>query len=111
MTGSAGQQRVPLDFIRNFPVPVPPLNEQRVLLGFIATEEQHHQQAIDQTANEIRLILEYRDRLISDVVTGQIDVRGWQPAPDDESDTESLTVFSEADENGETLDDEEISDV
>lgn len=111
MTGSAGQQRVPLDFIKNFPVPVPPLNEQRVLLDFIDKEEQYYQQIIDQTANEITLIREYRDRLISDVVTGQIDVCGWQPEPDDENDADILATLSEADENGESLDDEEVSDV
>ncbi len=106
MTGSAGQQRVPLDFIRNFPVPVPPLNEQRVLLGVIATEEQHHQQAIDQTAKEIRLILEYRDRLISDVVTGQIDVRGWQPANPIPEDEESIDVLVNTEDDSEIGEDD-----
>ncbi len=59
---------------------------------------------------EIELIREYRDRLISDVVTGQIDVRGWQPKPDDENDAEVLAALSEADENGESLDEEEGND-
>ena len=39
--------------------------------------------AIERTEQEIALIREYRDRLIADVVTGQVDVRSWQPGPDD----------------------------
>lgn len=79
MTGSAGQKRVPLDFIKNFPAPLPPLAEQQTLLEFIAREEARFQEAIRQTTAEIKLVLEYRNRLISDIVTGQLDVRGWQP--------------------------------
>lgn len=101
MTGSAGQQRVPLDFIKNFLVPVPPLNEQGVLLDFIDKEEQYYQQIIDQTANEITLIREYRDRLISDVVTGQIDVRGWQPADPIPGDEESIDVLVNTEDDSE----------
>ncbi len=40
-------------------------------------------EAITRTEDEIKLIREYRDRLITDVVTGQVDVRGWQPGPED----------------------------
>jgi type I restriction enzyme S subunit len=45
--------------------------------------------------SEIKLIREYRDRLITDVVTGQMDVRGWKPTPDDivsDDDLASLDV-------------------
>ena len=104
-------QNIGADKYANLYVPLPPLKEQLVILGFIGAEQQPLNTAIRRTEREIVLIREYRDRLISDVVTGQIDVRGWQPEPDDESDTESLTVLSEADENAESLDDEEVSDV
>lgn len=91
---------------------VPPLNEQLVILQQVNKEIAPINAGIETLLKEIELIREYRDRLISDVVTGQIDVRGWQPKPDDESDTESLTALSEMDENGESLnDDEEVSDV
>ena len=42
---------------------------------------------------EIKLIREYRDRLIADVVTGQVDVRGWMPGPDDTVNEEDLAVL------------------
>ena len=38
---------------------------------------------IAQAEEEIRLMREYRDPLISDVVTGQVDVRGRTPGPHD----------------------------
>lgn len=64
-------------------VPVPPLDEQRNICRWIADECQPLDDAIIRTEEEITLIREYRDRLITDVVTGQVDVRGWQPGPED----------------------------
>ncbi|MDZ7622024.1 MAG: hypothetical protein U5O69_06430 [Candidatus Competibacteraceae bacterium] len=87
------------------------MNEQKQICAHIAAEFAPTNESIAATEREIALIREYRDRLISDVVTGQIDVRGWQPEPDDENDAEVLAALSEADENGESLDDEEVSDV
>ena len=40
------------------------------------------------------MIREYRDRLIADVVTGQVDVRGWQPGPDDVVDDAALAALA-----------------
>ena len=93
-------------------VPFCSLNEQNQIAEHLDAELEFANAAESRVGDEIKLILEYRDRLISDVVTGQIDVRGWQLELDDESDTEPLTTLSEADENGESLDDdEEIGDV
>lgn len=88
-------------------IPLPRLNEQKKICAHIAAEFAPINESIAATKREIALIREYRDRLISDVVTGQIDVRGWQPEPDAENDTEILAALSEADENDETLDEEE----
>lgn len=49
---------------------------------------------------------EYRDRLIADVVTGQIDVRGWKPGPGDEIADEDLTILATT--NDSSLDDMDI---
>lgn len=82
MTGAAGQQRVPLDFVKNFIVPCPPLDEQRELLQWISDQTKEIDLAIGGARREIALVREYRDRLISDVVTGQVDVRAL-PVPAD----------------------------
>ena len=59
--------------------------------------------------SEISLIREYRDRLIADVVTGQVDVRNWVPGPDDEVADEDLAALAD-DENTNTEEDEPDGD-
>ncbi|RUL75352.1 restriction endonuclease subunit S [Dyella choica] len=83
MTGAAGQQRVPLDFVKNFRIALPPLDEQDQILSALQIATAEQDAVIERIWNEITLIREYRDRLIADAVTGQVDVRGWQPGPDD----------------------------
>jgi type I restriction enzyme S subunit len=76
MTGAAGQQRIPSDFLKNYPIGLPPIDEQLEVLEYIQEESAKIDRAITRAEHEIELIREYRSRLISDVVTGQIDVRG-----------------------------------
>ena len=83
MTGAAGQQRVPLGFVKNFGIALPPLDEQDRILGALQTATAEQDVAIERIRSEIALIREYRDRLIADAVTGQVDLRGWRPGPDD----------------------------
>lgn len=67
-----------------FPVALPPtVDEQQAIVAHIKTESAPLDDAITRTEEEITLIREYRDRLITDVVTGQVDVRGWQPDVED----------------------------
>lgn len=88
-----------------FPVVMPStLEEQRAILAHIKAESAPLDQAIEQALTEIRLIREYRDRQITDVVTGQVDVRGWVPGPDDvvaEEDLAALSGDEEIDTDGE----------
>lgn len=88
-----------------FPVVMPPtLEEQQAILAHIKAESAPLDQAIEQALTEIKLIREYRDRLIADVVTGQVDVRGWVPGPDDvvpEEDLAALGDDEEIDTDGE----------
>ena len=104
MTGAAGQQRVPLDFVKNFPIALPPLNEQDQILTALQTATAAQDAAIERIRSEIALVREYRDRQIADVVTGQVDVRGWVPGPDDvvaEEDLAALGGDEEIDTDGE----------
>ncbi len=88
-----------------FPVVMPPtLEEQQAILAHIKAESAPLDQAIEQALTEIKLIREYRDRLIADVVTGQVDVRSWVPGPDDvmaEEDLAALGDDEEIDTDGE----------
>lgn len=95
MTGAAGQQRVPLGFVKNFEIALPPLDEQDRILDALQTATAEQDVAIERIRSEIALIREYRDRLIADVVTGQVDVRGWQPGPDDVVDDAALAALGD----------------
>ncbi|WP_214785319.1 restriction endonuclease subunit S [Exiguobacterium sp. s183] len=56
-------------------VPLPPLEEQIEIVSFIKESISKIDSTISNTQREIDLIIEYKNRLISDVVTGKVDVR------------------------------------
>ena len=85
-------------------VPLPPVSEQVTICRWIEDECRPVNEAIARADDEIKLIREYRDRQIADVVTGQVDVRGWVPGPDDvvaEEDLAALGGDEEIDTDGE----------
>jgi len=53
----------------------PPIREQRAIVSFAERSIKYFNDVIDLTSCEITLLREYRTRLISDVVTGKLDVR------------------------------------
>jgi type I restriction enzyme, S subunit len=110
MTGAAGQQRVPLDFVKNFRIALPPLDEQDRILERLKSATHEQDTAIERIRSEIALIHEYRDRLIADAVTGQLDVRNWEPSPGDLIVTEDLTVLSGDDELHADVEDDDGDD-
>ena len=91
--------------VKALPMFLPPVEEQKLICDWIKSECRIFDDAIARTEEEIKLIREYRDRLIADVVTGQVDVRGWQPGPDDVVDDAELAALG--DENEEVTDEED----
>lgn len=74
-------------------LPEIPLDEQKEIAEYIAAEVAKIDNALPTFQKEIELLREYRTRLISDVVTGQIDVRDvvipeYTPEEDTEIDTD-----------------------
>lgn len=74
-------------------LPEIPLDEQKKIAEYIAAEVAKIDNALPTFQKEIELLREYRTRLISDVVTGQIDVRDvvipeYIPEEDTEIDTD-----------------------
>ncbi|GGA41154.1 hypothetical protein CYANOKiyG1_59480 [Okeania sp. KiyG1] len=65
--------------ISRFPIPFPPLNEQKEIALFIEKKSEKINRAIATIEKEIKLIQEYRTTLISETVTGKIDVRKYRP--------------------------------
>ena len=75
MYGSAGQKRVPEDFIKNLKHPIPILAEQRSIAVFLDHETGHIDVLTTKVYESISKLREYRTALISAAVTGKIDVR------------------------------------
>jgi len=80
---------------------VPPISEQVAIVACAERETQTLNTSISKLEHEISLLREYRTRLIADVVTGKLDVRGVK-VPDDETDV--------LPEDVETIDDVEAID-
>ncbi|MBU2805715.1 restriction endonuclease subunit S, partial [Acidithiobacillus ferridurans] len=78
MYGAGGQKRVPDEFVRNFKIRVPPIDEQRTIAAFLDTEIARIDALVQDAGNGINLLRERRMTLISDAVTGKIDVRDWK---------------------------------
>ena len=66
--------RMYTDDFFDIPIIKPPKEEQEKILSYIHTESAKVDEAIAKTEKEIELIQEYRTTLISDAVTGKIDV-------------------------------------
>ena len=85
--------------VKRLRFPVPGETEQLQIVAHVEAETAPINDAITRTEDEIKLIREYRDRLIADVVTGQVDVRGWQPGPDDVVNDAALAALGDDQED------------
>jgi type I restriction enzyme S subunit len=66
------------NLLKKMPVILPPLDEQLEIAKELDIKAEIFDQSISQAEKEISLIKEYQQSLISDAVTGKIDVRNWQ---------------------------------
>ena len=101
-----GQWDLSINKMKEIPFIVPPEDEQNAIVEYIPVAFAKYDEAITKLTEEVDILHELRNKLISDVVTGQIDVRDIE-VPDfeyveeteDESDDDS-------DEDGVTVDEE-----
>lgn len=75
MTGSAGQKRVPADFIRNFVIGLPSIAIQYKIIDYICLKTSQINRLICTKHKQLEFLKELCSTIISDVVTGKIDVR------------------------------------
>ena len=61
-----------------FPVAVPPLEEQSSIIDMLINKQKLIDHSIKGILSSIQKLKEYRQSLISEAVTGKIDVRDWQ---------------------------------
>lgn len=94
---SKGRWRMPAINFKNFGIPIPPIEEQRDIIQYIKEQENAINRLVEGIEKQIEFLKEYRTRLISDVVTGQMDVRGIEiPEYTPEEDTEDISDTEEA---------------
>jgi len=83
-TGAA-REGLTLNAIRSFMILLPPLSEQSAIIQNLNEATASIDSAIIRANREIKLLNEYRTRLIADVVTGKLDVREAAASLPDES--------------------------
>ena len=97
--------------LRAFPIMLPPLAEQKVILDEISRQSIGLDAAIDRAQREISLLREYRTRLTADVVTGKLDVRELAANLPDISDEPETLDDTEAPAEGDEPADGELDSV
>ncbi len=75
-TAKATVDSLRLPMLRNFAFAVPTLPEQSSIVRHIDKERARIDRALNRVQQQIRLLREYRTRLIADLVTGKLDVCG-----------------------------------
>lgn len=75
-TYGAKMPRASWDFISNLKCPLPPVAEQQAIADFLDKQISRIDIMVERIFQQIALIQEYRTALISEAVTGKIDVRG-----------------------------------
>ena len=82
MTGAAGQKRVTNSFIQNFFISFPTkLEEQDEIVHQIKLKQSSMDELIEKSKTQITFLKEYRTALISEAVTGKIDLRNQHEFP------------------------------
>ena len=68
------QRTLNFSWLNNSTIPIPPISEQRAIVSYITDKTSKIDTLTSKLQQEIESIKEYKQRLISDVVTGQIKV-------------------------------------
>lgn len=76
----AAQPKLTQDRLMSILIAIPALEEQHAIVQAIQKSTYGPERAQEVAKREMNLVSEYRTRLISDVVTGKLDVRGVEPS-------------------------------
>ncbi|ELZ2672839.1 restriction endonuclease subunit S [Campylobacter upsaliensis] len=71
---SIGIGQISQDDIKNFKIPLPPLQEQKEIAEFLDKKCEKINSAIEKTKKQIELVKEYKNTLINEAVCGRIDL-------------------------------------
>ena len=70
----SAQPNLSMEDLGNFFIPYPPISEQQQIVDFLYSQTQKIDTLIEKENKRIELLKEYRQSLISETVTGKIDV-------------------------------------
>ena len=73
--GTANQASIDLTDLLDYPLCLPPISDQKQIATFLDQETARIDEVIENVRSQIEKLEEYRTVLISDAVTGRIDVR------------------------------------
>ncbi|MDR0695958.1 MAG: restriction endonuclease subunit S [Christensenellaceae bacterium] len=73
--GGGVRQSIGYGEIKRMALPLPPVEEQQAIVDYCYSLRTNIERLIAEVKKEIALITEYRTRMISNVVTGKVDVR------------------------------------
>jgi type I restriction enzyme S subunit len=79
LAGSDQRDGLNLEIVGNIICPIPPLEEQKNIAKYLVAYELKYDFVVENILNQIDQVKEYRQSIISEAVTGKIDVRDWQP--------------------------------
>jgi type I restriction enzyme S subunit len=107
--GSGGTKgALTLADLKSYRVPLPPLEEQAIVLRELSARARETEQTVVRVNREIELLQECRTRLVSDVVTGQVDVRELAASlPEPSAGMEAVDLSGDMDE----LDIDEVAEM
>ena len=88
----AAQPNLSMEDLGNIPIAIPSDNELLEILKEIELETEKFDSLIEKAESAIALMQERRTAIISAAVTGNIDVREWQPANNKNKENAEVTV-------------------
>lgn len=74
-----GQPNLNTDIIKSTSIPLPPINEQKCIIDSIENKLSSFGRLNQSLSIQVEKLKEYRQSIISEAVTGKIDVRDWRP--------------------------------
>ncbi len=105
--GGGVRQSIGYGEIKRMSLPIPPTDEQQKIVDYCYALRADIDKMIAEVKREITFITEYRTRMISDVVTGKVDVRGIV-VPDFA--VEEVVEDADDEEETDEIADEEVED-
>jgi type I restriction enzyme S subunit len=70
--------RIGLTTLKKLKLLLPKLDEQNKIVEYLESYNQFYTETLDKLGSQIEKLKEYRKSIISEAVTGKIDVRDWQ---------------------------------